>query len=159
MNKGTIIKLALTFGFYIGFLSSNIAQTTPSLGPAINSNTATKAEKAAKAKEYSQSRANSTRSSVQTQDRAQAAALGRNRGNVKTVYGFLYQDREGTVILDRGEGQTPVMKTDTRTAYKSIVAALNFLSNEQQWRIMHNYDLTNNNPRPSFLLIKQIREE
>lgn len=157
MNTGTIIKLALSFCLFIGLQSSIIAQT-PSLGPAINTNTntSTKAERAAQATQQAAERA--TRGTNQPQNRAQASAL-RNRGNVKTVYGHLYQDREGTVILDNGKGQTPVMRTDTRTAYKSIIAALNFLSNERQWRVMHNYDLTTNNPRPSFLLIKQVREE
>lgn len=155
MNTGTIIKLALSFCLFIGLQSSIIAQT-PSLGPAINPNTSTKTERAVQATQQAASRA--AKGSNQSLDRAQASAL-RNRGNVKTVYGYLYQDREGTVILDSGEGQTPVMNADSRTAYKSIVAALNFLSNERQWRIMHNYDLTTSNPRPSFLLIKQIREE
>jgi|GEM_PF-4264176 len=153
------IKFTLGFLIIIGTQSIAIAQT-PTIGPAINANTNSKSAQVAKIKKEQQARAKNPTADQTNQNltRQQATAL-KQRGSIKTVYGYLYQDREGKVILDSGEGQLPVMKSDNRTAYKSIIAALNFLSNDQKWRVMHNYDVTASNPRPSFLLIKQIKEE
>jgi len=153
MTSNIIIKLTLVFLLFTGLQGYTIAQT-PSLGPAVN--TTTKSQQTAKAKQQARS---GTMTGNQGATRANAAANLAQKNTIKTVYGYLYQDKEGIVILDSGEGQLPVMRKDTRTAYKSIIAALNHLSNEQKWRVMHNYDVTNSNPRPAFLLIKQVREE
>lgn len=160
MTTSTTIRLALVFCLSICIQGLINAQTL-GISPASDINktnktkTLTKGEKVANAKK--QALVNAPLGNPQIKNAASTKTSA--RGTVKTVYGYLYQDREGTVILDSGKGETPVMKADTRTAYKSIIAALNYLSSDRTWRVMHNYDITASNPRPSFLLIKQVREE
>lgn len=169
MTTKTIVNLSLVFLLSIGFLGATIAQS-PTLTPlpsgttlptnSTKSNTVETNETKSNTVDKRQARSNANLGRMNSKSQA-AAAAGRERGTFKTVYGYLYQDREGTVILDRGEGQTPVLRRDTknRTPYKSIMGALNFLSQENSWRVMHNYDTTASNPRPAFLLIKQEKQE
>ncbi len=85
--------------------------------------------------------------------RGEITPAGSSKGN-KIVYGFLRMDKEGIVLFDNGKNSEKLINPKNRDVFRSVITALNYLSQKEKWQISNTYDLTSGSPNPAFILYR-----